>query len=70
MNEIVERVAAQAGISPEQAQKAVEAIAGFVKEKFPMLEGAVENMFKSGGGNDTGGTGLGNLGGFGGFGQK
>lgn len=70
MNEIVERVAAHAGISPEQAQKAVEAIAGFVKEKFPMLEGAVENMFGSGGDGKDGGSGLGNLGGFGGFGQK
>lgn len=71
MNEIVERVAAQAGISPEQAQKAVEAIAGFVKEKFPMLEGAVENMFNSNsGGSEDGSPGVGNLGGFGGFGQK
>ena len=71
MNEIVERVAAQAGISPEQAQKAVEAIAGFVKEKFPMLEGAVSSMFGSGGSDKDGGTsGLGNLGGFGGFGHK
>jgi len=71
MNEIVERVAAHAGISNEQAQKAVEAIAGFVKEKFPMLEGAVTNMFGAGGSDsDSGGTGLGNLGGFGGFGQK
>jgi hypothetical protein len=71
MNEIVERVAAHADISHEQAQKAVEAIAGFVKEKFPMLEGAVENMFGSGGASKDGsGSGLGNLGGFGGFGQK
>lgn len=70
MNEIVERVAAHAGISNEQAQKAVEAIASFVKEKFPMLEGAVENMFGSGGDKDSGGAGFGNLGGFGGFGQK
>lgn len=69
MNEIVQRVAAHAGISNEQAQKALEAVAGFVKEKFPMLEGAVENMFKSGG-DDQGSSGLGNLGGFGSFGQK
>ncbi len=69
MNEIVERVAAHAGISNEQAQKAVEAIAGFVKEKFPMLEGAVSNMFGSGGSGSEGGSGLGNLGGFGGLGK-
>lgn len=70
MNEIVERVSKYAGISQEQAEKAVEAIAGFVKEKFPMLEGAVENIFKKGGGDDGGGGGNPlNLGGFGNFGK-
>ncbi|MDQ6812610.1 MAG: hypothetical protein M3040_02545 [Bacteroidota bacterium] len=65
MNEIVERLTKQAGLSPEQAQKAVETIAEFVKEKFPMLGGAVDQIF-TGGGSDSGGSGLG---GFGGFGQ-
>ena len=60
MNEIIERLTQQAGLSPEQAQKAVETIADFVKEKFPMLGGAVDQIFTSGG-SDKGG--------FGGFGQ-
>lgn len=62
MNEIVERLIQQAGLSPEQAQKAVETIADFVKEKFPMLGGAVDQIFTSGGSSSAGS-------GFGGFGQ-
>lgn len=49
MNELIERLTKEAGITPEQAKKAVEAIARFVKEKFPMLGGAVDNIFKTGG---------------------
>jgi len=48
MNELIERLTKEAGITPEQAKKAVETIAGFVKEKFPMLGGAVDNIFKTG----------------------
>jgi hypothetical protein len=65
MNEIIERLTQQAGLTPEQAQKALETIADYVKEKFPMLGGAVDQMFNAGGSN----TGGGGFGGFGGFGQ-
>ena len=68
MQELIERLTKQAGISPDQAQKAVEAIAGFVKEKFPMLGGAVDQMFKSDGDNNSGTSGGGGFGGFGGLG--
>ena len=57
MNEIVERLTKEANLTPEQAQKALETIANYVKEKFPMIGGAVDQMFASGGS------------GFGGFGQ-
>ena len=73
MQEIVQRLTEKVGLNPEQAQKALETIAGFVKEKFPMLEGAVDTMFKGGGsgGDDKGGggSGFGGLGNFGGFGS-
>ena len=46
MNELIERLVAEAGLTPEQAQKAIETIAGYVKEKFPMFGGAVNNIFK------------------------
>ncbi len=48
MNELIERLVKEAQLTPQQAQKAVETIAGFVKEKFPMLGGAVDTIFSSG----------------------
>jgi nucleoid DNA-binding protein len=47
MNELIEKLQKEAGLTPEQAAKAIEAIANFVKEKFPMLGGAVDNIFGS-----------------------
>lgn len=60
MNEIEERLTKEANLTPEQAQKALETIANYVKEKFPMLGGAVDQMFTSGGSG---------FGGFGGVGE-
>ncbi len=62
MNEIIERLTKEANLTPEQAQKALETIANFVKEKFPMLGGAVDQMFTGGG--SGGGSGFGGFGGF------
>ena len=45
MQELIERLTAKAGISAEQATKAIDTIREFVKDKFPMLSGAVDNMF-------------------------
>jgi nucleoid DNA-binding protein len=47
MNELIERLVNEAGLTPEQAAKAVETIASFVKDKFPMLGGAVDQIFKA-----------------------
>ncbi|MES2004667.1 MAG: hypothetical protein V4450_09100 [Bacteroidota bacterium] len=52
MNELVERLVKEASLTPQQAQKAIETIAGFVKEKFPMLGGAVDQIFTGGSKND------------------
>lgn len=49
MNEILERLETEANLTPQQAQKAIETIANYVKEKFPMLGGAVDQIFTSGG---------------------
>ncbi|MCU0374813.1 MAG: hypothetical protein MUF24_05845 [Chitinophagaceae bacterium] len=46
MEELIEKLKTQAGITDEQAVKALQAITEFVKEKFPMLGGAVDNIFK------------------------
>ena len=45
MNELIDKLVADAGLTPEQAQKSLEVVVEFVKEKFPMLGGAVDNIF-------------------------
>jgi hypothetical protein len=45
MEELVTKLTEEVGITKEQAQKSIETIANFVKEKFPMLGGAVDNIF-------------------------
>jgi hypothetical protein len=47
MQELINRVTEKAGINAEQAAKAVDAIKDFVKEKFPMMAGAVDNLLGS-----------------------
>jgi hypothetical protein len=44
MEELITKLVADAGITAEQAQKTLEVVKNFVKEKFPMLGGAVDNM--------------------------
>ncbi|MBC7866574.1 MAG: hypothetical protein H7X88_03480 [Gloeobacteraceae cyanobacterium ES-bin-316] len=45
MQELITRLVNQAGISSEQAAKTIDTIKDFVKEKFPMMSGAVDNLF-------------------------
>ena len=45
MQELINRLTEKAGISADQATKTIDTIKEFVKEKFPMLGGAVDNMF-------------------------
>lgn len=55
MNEIVQTVAAKAGITPEQAQHAVEAVMHFVKEKLPAgLGGQIDGLLSGGGSGGLG----------------
>ncbi len=48
MDELIERLINEASLTPEQARKAVETIVDFVKDKFPMLGGAVDQIFAGG----------------------
>lgn len=48
MEELVNRLIEKAGINAEQAAISIETIKDFVKEKFPMLGGAVDNLFAGG----------------------
>jgi len=45
MEELIEKLKADAGLTDDQAKKAIETIKNYVVEKFPMLEGAVGNLF-------------------------
>ena len=45
MNDLLEKLQKEAELTPEQAVKAVKTIADYVKEQFPMLAGAVDNIF-------------------------
>ena len=45
MQELINRLTEKAGISADQATKSVDTIKDFVKEKFPMMAGAVDNLF-------------------------
>lgn len=45
MQELIEKLKTEAGLTEEQAKQAIATIKSFVVEKFPMLEGAVNNVF-------------------------
>lgn len=47
MTELVEKLKGQANLSDEQATKVIDTIKEFVLEKYPMLSGAVNNIFGS-----------------------
>ena len=47
MQELIDKLKAEAGLTDEQAKQAIETIKNFVVEKFPMLEGAIGNLFGS-----------------------
>lgn len=45
MQELIEQLKEKAGLTDDQAAKAIETIKDFVKEKFPMMAGAVDQLF-------------------------
>jgi hypothetical protein len=45
MQELIDKLKSEAGLTDEQAKQAITTIKNFVIEKFPMLEGAVSNVF-------------------------
>lgn len=55
MDELVKLVTDKAGISPDQAQKAVTAVIGFLKEKLPAPLAGQLDKFTSGGAASAGG---------------
>jgi hypothetical protein len=45
VNELVDRLKERVGLSDEQANQVLDTLKDFVVEKYPMLQGAVDNMF-------------------------
>lgn len=48
MEELIQKLQSVHGLSPEQAHGILSTIANYLKEKFPMVGGAVDNLFQSG----------------------
>ena len=44
VSELVERLKGRVGLSDEQAQKVLETIRHFIVEKYPMLQGYIDNV--------------------------
>ena len=45
MQELIDNLISKVGLTPDQAGKTIETIKDYIIQKFPMLEGALENMF-------------------------
>jgi len=46
MQEIINRLTSKVGLNQQQAQQAVQEIAGFLKEKYPMLGNTIDNFLQ------------------------
>ena len=44
VTELIEKLKQNANLNDEQAQKVIETIKNFIVEKYPMLQGAINNM--------------------------
>lgn len=45
MDELIQKLQNDHGLSAEQAQGVLGTITGYIKEKFPMVAGAIDNFF-------------------------
>lgn len=48
MEELIQKLQNVHGLSAEQSHKILGTIADYLKEKFPMVGGAIDNLFQSG----------------------
>ena len=54
MKELIDRLKSEAGLNDQQAAKSIDVIKNFIKEKFPMFAGAVDDLFDKYGDTDKG----------------
>jgi hypothetical protein len=45
MQELIERLKSEAGLTEEQAMQAITVIKDYAKQKLPLFSGAIESMF-------------------------
>ncbi|MEO6948910.1 MAG: hypothetical protein ABI123_04720 [Ginsengibacter sp.] len=48
MEELIKKLQETHGLTPQQSQGILGTITGYIKEKFPMVSGAIDNLFQSG----------------------
>ncbi len=48
MDELIQKLQTNHGLSAEESHKILSTIADYLKEKFPMVGGAIDNLFQSG----------------------
>ena len=48
MHELIQKLQNEHGLQPEQSHGILNTIKDFIKEKFPMMAGAVDNLFPAG----------------------
>lgn len=48
MEELIQKLQSNHGLTAEQSHGILNTITGYIKEKFPMVAGAVDNLFQSG----------------------
>lgn len=48
MEELIQKLQNLHGLSAEQSHGILNTITGYIKEKFPMVSGAIDNLFQSG----------------------
>lgn len=48
MDELIKKLEEKHGLSAEQSQNILNTIVGYIKDKFPMVSGAVDNLFQQG----------------------
>lgn len=48
MEELIQKLQSLHGLSAEQSNGILKTITGFIKEKYPMVSGAIDNLFQSG----------------------
>ena len=43
---LIDKLVAEAKITPAQAQQSIQTIAAYLKEEYPMLSGAIKKIFE------------------------